>query len=181
MFLKIQHGKKLIEGFGRLHFHRYINDLIYEITEVIINRKGEIYEYVDEEIVLVWKLNTGIENANCIRTYFEIKNKASAAKEYFYEKIPRYSRVFGFPSLRKGDSGRNWRAKSEIKYHGDAMNTASRILGLANKENNFIASKDIIQNLKMPVIYEASSFGVFDLKGKANKIDLFTIREKEII
>lgn len=180
MFLKIRHGKKLIDSYGRLHFHRYINDLIFEITDIIINRKGEIYEYVDEEIVLIWKSDTGFENANCVRTYFELKDKASSRKAYFYEKyhvIPEFFASLHCGKVIRGEIGE---LKSAIKYHGDAMNTASRILGLTTEANDFLASSDILQKLTMPIIYDAASFGKFDLKGKVNKIELFTIREKEI-
>lgn len=180
MFIKIQQGKNIIESFGRLHYHRYINDLIFEMTDVILNRKGIIYEYVDEDIVIVWNLATGIEDANCLRTYFEIKDQITAKKLFFYEKyqiIPEFTAALHCGSVIRGEIGQ---LKSAIKYHGDAMNTSSRILELTASSHDILASAEIVEQLELPIIYQTQSYGTVDLKGKARKVNLFAIYEKEL-
>ncbi len=37
--------------------------------------KGQIYQYVGDEVVISWKDNKGFENANCIRCFFNVRQR----------------------------------------------------------------------------------------------------------
>lgn len=178
MFIKVRNAKKIVDILGRLDYHRYLNEVIFDLTDIAINRKANIHEYVEEDIVLVWNLTKGRENANCIRIYFEMKDKISTRKEYYFEKyriIPKLKASLHFGKVIQGEIGD---IKSDIKYHGDTMNTVSRILGVANDEDDFLASEEAIAKLELPVIYDSTEKGPVKLKGKARQVNLYSLKEK---
>ena len=181
MFIEIQKVKTIIEKIGRVRFFRYLNDIIFDITETVLFHKGEFYEYVENEILLIWNVKRGTENANCIRTFFEVQDIIGAKKITYFEKygfIPEFHASLHFGPMIRGEIGD---VKSEIKYHGDVMNTAARILGETNGENNILISSDLIEQIELPILYRKERLGKFDLKGKHQDIELFTLKENETI
>ena len=86
MFIKLKNTSAIIDKLGRLKFHEFLNELIYEISESLTAYKGEIYEYVDDQIIVNWKLNNGIPGANCVQSFFSSKNNLSSKKEKYQAK-----------------------------------------------------------------------------------------------
>lgn len=180
MFISIQNAKKIIEKIGRLEYHKFLKEIHYDITNYILYRKGEIYEYVDNELVLIWRRRNGLENANCIRLFFDIKNTIESEKINYYEKyniVPHILASLHVGTVIRGEIGD---IKSEIRYSGDAMNTAARILGQTSKEQELLVSTPLMDLLELPMIYEADNIGTVALKGKQKPLGLHSISEKEM-
>lgn len=179
MFIEIQKVKTIIEKIGRVSFFRYLNDFIFDITETVLFHKGEFYEYVENEILLVWNVKNGTEKANCIRTFFEIQEVIEAKKMTYFEKygfIPEFHAALHFGSVIRGEIGD---VKSEIKYQGDVMNTAARMLGETSRENNFLISADLMEQLTLPILYRKEELGKYDLRGKHQGIALYALKESQ--
>ena len=172
LFIEIQDVKATIKRIGRIDFFNFLNDIIFDASEIILHRKGDIYEYVENEILVTWDLDEGIDNANCIRTFFEIKEALEANKIYYYEHYgttPELRASLHAGVLIQGVIGE---VKSEIKYHGDVMNTAARILGKTNAEQNLMVSNYLADKIDLPSIYQRQNLGEFELKGKQRSVQL---------
>jgi len=181
MFIRIPHTNELIEKIGRLGFHIFLNEVIYDITEIILLRQGIIYEYVEGEFVLVWKTGKGLKDANCIRSFFEMRDKLAANREIYYEKyqfLPDLHASVHMGGVIVGEVGE---LKSEIKYLGDTMNTTSRILGETNEDQKFICSGTLLEKLNLPFIYSSGKLGEVNLRGKSVPVELYRLDEKELI
>ena len=76
MFLKLQESDNFIQTLGNLKFLQFFNEVIFDITNSIVFRKGIISSYIDDEILITWKTGNGVNDSNAIRTYFEIKEKS---------------------------------------------------------------------------------------------------------
>ena len=180
MFISIQDSKEIIEKIGRLKYHKYLKEIHFDITNLILYHKGIIYEYVDSDLVVLWKRREGLENVNCVRLFFDIKNKLEAEKIHFFEKygvIPDIRASLHLGTVIRGEIGD---IKSEIRYSGDAMNTAARILGQTSAENEFLASITLMERVNLPPIYKADYIGTVELKGKRYPLALEVIKEKEM-
>lgn len=178
MFLKIHYEPMLIEEIGRLSFLKFLNTTIYDITDIILLRKGMIYEYVENEIVISWKLKDGLKNFNCLNTFFEINDKLKTKESSYVEKYsdaPHFTASLHFDKITIGEIGE---VKSEIKYHGDAMNTASRILGITSSENTFLVSQKVLNLFESVPPFQTQDCGEFFLKGKVNPVRLFCIEKQ---
>jgi adenylate cyclase len=81
MFLDLKSSTTIAEKLGHIKYHNLLNDFIDDINDSIIFTKGEIYQYVGDEVTVSWTMKNGIENENCLRCFFniagEIENKSS--------------------------------------------------------------------------------------------------------
>ena len=66
--------------------------------------------------------------------------------------------------------------KKDLAMSGDTMNTAARICSACNELNQkFIMSKEFMENSDLKE-WQGESLGIVDLKGKAEGIELYSIR-----
>lgn len=180
MFINIPNSGKIVDKIGRLEFHQIINEIVYDITLPILNNFGIIYQYVEGEMVISWKMKDGLNNANAVRCFFDIKDTIHSKKEkYFntYGVTPDFKGALHCGKVIKGEIGF---FKSEIVYHGDVMNTTSRILGVCNKiTNELLISEQLFKLIKIPIIYSSDKCGSTKLKGKKEQLELISIKEMD--
>ena len=74
MFLDLRSSTSIAEKLGDVHYFNFIKDVFQHATPSILYSKGEIYQYVGDEIVISWKTYEGTENANCIQCFFNIQS-----------------------------------------------------------------------------------------------------------
>jgi adenylate cyclase len=71
-------------------------------------------------------------------------------------------------------------SKKEIVYHGDTMNTASRICGSAHiLDKSLLLSKSLFNNLEPNGEFEFEDLGKHLLKGKDDQVHLYSIKLKD--
>ena len=70
--------------------------------------------------------------------------------------------------------------KREIAYHGDAINTASRIQGLCNEfRAGCLISDDVLRNLKTIDGYQLISLGKRKLRGRKELLNIYAVKRIE--
>ena len=181
MFINIRDTDRIIKKLGSLRFHSFLKEFVADITESIISYKGKIYEYVDNQIIVIWDPKNGLLNANCIRAFFE-------AKERLREQKEKYFRNFGiFPKinvvLHRGDlvHGEIGYTKSNIVFSGDAMNTTSRVLEACNEQDKeIIITGELVSDIQLPMLYQSQFCGDYTPRGRLGKLEIYTVLEKEI-
>ena len=180
MFLQIANTANFLSELGRVRFNDFLNDFIFDITEPILAYRGEMYEYVEDQVVVVWNYKTGISNARCIRAYFEAKDELLIKKEKYVQKynmFPRIQAAYHAGSVIKGEIGV---VKSTIKYSGDLMNTTSRLLEqCVQNGKELLIEKKLKDGISLPVIFECEYTGSFVPKGKSQEIEFCSIKEKK--
>lgn len=85
MFLDLKGSTAIAEKLGEHQYFRFLKNLIGDVTSAILNTKGNIYEYVGDEIVIIWPLKMGLRNAYCILCFYEVR-KSLQQRHAFYEK-----------------------------------------------------------------------------------------------
>lgn len=179
LFIDIPYGKEVIERIGRIAYFRYLNDILFDVTEIILHRKAHIYEYVDSNILLSWDMEGGTTDANCVRCFFEMQQEIEARKITYYEKygfIPQFRASLHCGPVIRGEIGD---VKSQVKYHGDMMNTAARILGKTSSEHPLLISEELLRQLDLPVLYRSEPLGPFELRGKQRTVELHALFENK--
>ena len=179
LFLQIANTATILSKLGRVRFNDFLNDFVFDITEPIVAYRGEIYEYVDDQVIVFWNFKTGTSNAGCIRAYFEAKDELLMNKEKYVQKynvFPHIQAAYHAGPVIKGEIGV---VKSTIKYSGDLMNTSSRLLEQC-KENGkeLLIEKKLKDRISLPVIFESEMAGSFIPKGKSQEIEFYSIQEK---
>ncbi len=175
MFLNVTEFTGIAEQLGHIRYFELLNDFFKDIDEPIERHKGEIYQYVGDEVVVTWPLNAGVENANCLNCFFDIVSTIdNLSTEYIdkYDLVPSFKAGMHYGKVSTGTIGT---LKKEIIYTGDVLNTTSRIEGLCNMHGvNILLSKNLVDQLQDNQKYSSKRIGELILRGKSTKVTLFT-------
>jgi len=180
MFIKINMPETTVYDLSSNKYITFLNEIIFDITEVIVNYYGELYEYVDDTIVVSWPIKKGINNANCIRAYYESIYVLTEEKIKYLKKFgisPKLSAALHMGKTIRGELGD---VKSNIVYSGDVMNMTSRILDQCSIVNQpILISESLMHKIDLPEIYRLINCGDRTLRGKKESVALYAIGEKE--
>jgi adenylate cyclase len=179
MFLDLNDATTIAEKLGSKIYSSFLSDFFKDIDIAFTQTKGRIFQYVGDEVVVIWNLKTGLKNNNCIESYFLALNILEDKKEYYfnnYNTFPSFKASLHVGEVTITEIGVS---KKEIVYHGDTMNTASRICASAHKlGKNILISKELHGKLKSDTDIVFDDLGEHLLKGKDEKIHLFSIGTK---
>ena len=177
MFLDLRASTRIAEEIGEEKFFHFVRDFISDATQSIMKTKGQIYQYVGDEIVVSWRMDKGVENANCIDCFFKVKEKIHERKDYYLEKyglVPDFKAGIHYGYVMAGEMGV---VKKDIVFSGDVLNTAARIQSKCNELGvNILFSKFLLDRIGLKMgKFSAKRIGNIDLKGKSESVELYTI------
>ena len=176
MFLDLKSSTSLAEQLGHIRYSLLIQDCFYDLTEVVSKRKAQIYQYVGDEIVLTWKLGPGLKNQNCLNIYFDYDNVLKRKKEYYMDKyglVPEFKAGLDSGMITVAEVGE---IKKELAYHGDVLNSASRIQAMCNQYQSDVLLSERLKNQFNG--YREKGFdliGEFLLRGKNELMNVYRI------
>ena len=178
MFLDMKSSTTLAEKLGLKQYYSLLNTFFSEITEPVLTRKAEIYQYVGDEVVFTWTTKDGLKDANCIQLFFSIKNNVNNNREYYLDKygvVPQFKAGMHFGNVIVGQIGD---LKREIVYNGDVLNTTARIQELCNEYNKeLLISRKLLVRLKLSNEYKQESLGKVMLRGKETETHIYGITQ----
>jgi adenylate cyclase len=176
MFLDIKSSTRIAEQLGNLRYSNLLRDFFYDLGKPVLESKGEIYQYVGDEVVISWKLKEGMEHADCILCFFKIEEMVKQKEKYYKEQ---YGLVPGFKAGLHGGKVVTTQVgdiKSEIVYHGDVLNTAARIQELCNVYGSkLLVSDTLAGKLNLPNYLSLHGLEQVQLKGKEALTWLMTV------
>jgi adenylate cyclase len=173
MFLDLKSSTSLAEQLGHEAYLAFINEFFRDISGPVLDNAGEIYEYVGDEVVLTWKEERGLKNANCIRVFFDIDAIIEKRKQRYLDRfgvVPEYKAGVHMGEVMTAEIGD---LKKGLIFNGDVLNTGARIQAMCNElERRFVASKQLIQALVLPEDLSIEQLGAVTLRGKAEPVEL---------
>jgi class 3 adenylate cyclase len=176
MFLDIRSSTSIAERLGHLRYFGLLNDFFRDIAGPIENSRGQIYQYVGDEVVVNWTPENGLNNANCIACFFgieEVMERLAGQYEQKYGLVPTFKAGMHMGKVSTGTVGT---LKKEVIYTGDVLNTTSRIEGLCNKYNvRLLLSQNLADRLPADRRYATKSIGAIGLRGKSSEMHLMTV------
>lgn len=179
MFMDLKSATTIAEKLGEEKYFNFLNDTFKTATHGILSTKGEIYQYVGDEIVISWEKESGLKNVNCVNCYFEMVGLLNERSDYFKDKYgvqPEFKAGLHGGFVIAGEMGI---VKREIVYSGDVLNTASRIQSLCNEmDAEIILSEFLINLIKHELAeYDIESLGRITLRGKSEELEIFTLQQ----
>ncbi|ACF12618.1 putative adenylate/guanylate cyclase [Chloroherpeton thalassium ATCC 35110] len=178
MFLDLYASTTIAEKIGHYQYHQFLNELFTDISEPIWHNLGEIYQYVGDEVVITWPVQIGLKDAHCLKCFFEIRSVLKSKEAHYeaeYGFVPEFKAGLHAGKVIAGEVGE---LKTEIVFHGDTVNTASRIHSECSVyRRDFLISGDVLKLLQ-PYLkgqYDIEYIGHILLKGKENEIALYSI------
>lgn len=175
MFLDLKGSTAIAEKLGEHQYFSFLQKVYREITPVLIETMGEVYQYVGDEVVVSWTVPQGIKNINCIRCFKSIQQLLDDRKNL-------YTQLFGvIPIFKAGIHigrsvvGEIGVIKRDIAYSGDVLNTTSRIQSMCNELGaSLLVSEDLLDQLPKDRL-SPKSMGKIRLRGKARSITLYSL------
>lgn len=177
VFLDLRSSTTYAEQLGHIQYSRLVQDVFREITADVETFQAEIYQYVGDEIVLTWEMSERPDACrNAIRLCYAFRDRLREQAEAYRE---RYGLV---PDFKVGVSaGRVTAAevgvrKKEIAYHGDVLNTGSRIQEQCTRHGRFLlCSAAVADGLRGVDGFRVDAVGEVALKGKRSPVPLFSV------
>jgi adenylate cyclase len=182
MFIDMKDSTSIAENIGLDKYHLLIRKFFFDLSIVINKYKGEIYNYVGDEVIISWVINEKSKKKDYFQCYFDLVEIIKRHISIFYKE---YNVFVDFKTgMHVGNVivGEIGNFERQIVFLGDVVNTASRIQGECNKYNvPILISKEVIDELYIPDYITLDSHGRVKLKGKENRIEIFSvIKKKEV-
>jgi len=178
MFLDLRSSTTIAEKLGEERYFHFIKNVFKDVTPAILNARGEIYQYVGDEIVISWPMNTGIKDSNCLQCFFEIQLALSRQNSFYKENYdglqPEFKAGLHYGFVMAGEVGV---VKRDIAYSGDVLNTTARIQSMCNELGvNVLLSQFLLDKLALrPHLFNTKRVGEMLLRGKEQKVTLYTV------
>ena len=178
MFLDMKNSTSIAEKIGHVRYFQLLKLYYDTFTNAIIDRRGEVYQYIGDEIVISWPIKAGLNKANCINIYFDMKGAIDDKSKMFIDKfglVPDFKAGLHLGEVTTGEVGA---LKKEIVFTGDVLNASSRIQSLCNHyQKDLIISGDLYSQL----IEFKEKFEFLDesqVKGKKEIIKLYSLKSE---
>ncbi|WP_422859673.1 adenylate/guanylate cyclase domain-containing protein [Flagellimonas sp. S174] len=176
MFLDMRSSTTAAEWLGHIRYSKLIQDCFKDIS-VVIAHNAQIYQYVGDEAVLTWsKKSKNFRYEDCIDAYYAFAKRLEDRKEHYCKKyglLPEFKAGVHSGIVTVAEVGE---IKREIAYHGDTINMAARIQAQCNSyKENLLVSEDVVKNLDSEQDWDIEEKGIVMLKGKTNKVKIYSI------
>jgi adenylate cyclase len=179
MFMDLKSSTTIAEQLGHVTYFKWINQYYRDITEYILESKGDIYQYVGDEIIVTWDMDKGLENERCLECFYRIKKGMDKkAHEYIdrFGVVPQFKAGVHIGEVTTGEIGM---IKKDIIYSGDVLNTTARIQASCNSYGyDLLVSDRIAAAFHGLPNYQFQSLGVIYLRGKAKSVGLYAVESR---
>ena len=177
MFLDLKGSTTIAEKLSNKKYSSFIRDFFDDVSNAIILFRGEIYQYVGDEIIIVWPVRKG--NLNCILSFFKIIEIIGNKRNYYLSKyniIPEFKAGIHAGQVIVTEVGQQ---KKEIVYHGDVLNTTSRIQEKCNElDEKMLVSEELLHYVQLGNNFTLERIGAIEIRGKSSKLEVFSILSK---
>lgn len=176
LFVDIVGSTPLAERLGPVAANRFLGRVFQLASDPVDDHHGEVYQYVGDEMVITWKVTQGRLLARPLACYFAIEQALEdAAAEFTREfgSVPRLRGALHAGSVITGEVGGSRRA---IVFHGDVMNTTSRLENATRELGRpFLVSEDALILLDCKDAYKSVDLGPQQLRGRAAPLRVYAI------
>ena len=173
MFLHLKSSTSLAEELGHEAYLGLVNEFFRDISGPVLDSAGEIYEYVGDQVVLTWKEERGLKDANCIRVFFDIDAIIEKRKKQYLDRfgvVPEYRAGVHLGEVMTAEIGD---LKKGLVFNGDVLNTGARIQRECTRlGRRLVSSADLVDRLDLPDEWTAEAMGSVILRGKSEPTEL---------
>jgi len=177
MFIDLRSSTSIAEKLTEVKYSQLIRDCFIDFNYCLKRFPSlDIYQYVGDEVVVTSKWNSEKDVVNMVSLYYQFSAR-------LLKKSKHYNQNFLIdPFFKGGIHGGNVSVaeigslRRDIAFHGDVINTASRIQNLCNSlGKNLLISTSVFERYGEINDYKKTEIGLTELKGKEDKIHISSI------
>ena len=181
LFLDLEGSTQLAERLGSARYFEMLRRCVDDLTEPVLETEGEIYQYAGDEVVVTWRIEDGVREANCVRCFFAVRQAIARG-------ATRYERDFGaVPRFRGGlhggivTAGEIGDLRKQIVFVGDILNTAARLEEHAKRAGlELVASQALLDRVELPSHVGSTRCGELALRGKGSRVTAFGLSDPRL-
>jgi adenylate cyclase len=179
MFVDVRHSTRLAEQLGHERYSALLRDFFAAVSPPIHDAKGEVYQYIGDEVVIVWPGRHGADS--WISCFAGMRRAMGAGQREFeanYGVVPEFKAGVHTGDVVVTEVGTLQRAHV---YHGDVLNTAARIQAQCNEVGfDLLASEEALALASSQDRDGFVGLGALSLRGKEAAIEVFGLAESRI-
>jgi adenylate cyclase len=179
LFVDVAGSTPLAERIGADAVHRFLLEVFRLASDPIDDHRGEVHQYVGDEIVITWTVAEGRDGARPVACFFAIEQALALAApkfEHEFGTAPRLRAALHGGPVITGEVGGSRRA---IVYHGDVMNATSRIEeATRDLKRQFLVSGDAMERLADLGGFAVDDLGLQRLRGRAAAMRVYAVAAK---
>ena len=176
MFMDMKSSTAHAEVLGHIKYSALIRDCFLDINQALVKYRGEIYQYVGDEVVINWLLTPGFHATDALDFFFDCQLKFEHKKEYYVSKyglVPEFKAGLHFGMVTTVEVGD---IKREIAYHGDTINTAARIQSVCNQYGKTLLISEVVADMDLiRQKYRIEFVDSLALKGKEKPTSIYAV------
>lgn len=173
MFLDMKSSTTHAEKLGAGQYSKLVQDCFFDMTKAARLSNAEIYQYVGDEAIFTWR-TTDLNLKNSVQHFFQFRENLKQRSSYYrnqYGIVPEFKAGIHHGMVIRTQVGV---IRKSIAFHGDAINTASRIQGKCNDlGKDLLVSASVRDGLSD--LFPIQSVGCYQLRGKDCKVSLFSV------
>lgn len=174
MFLDLRSSTTIAEKLGHIKYSELIQDCFNDLS-IVRKQDAEIYQYVGDEAVLSWTVQSGLNNNNCLHAFYAFKDVLQQRANHYQKKYgltPFFKAGMNMGKVTVAEVGQ---IKKEIAFHGDTVNTAARIQGKCNELNSELLISESLEKQVNGNRFKREIIGQVALKGKQKEINIYAV------
>jgi adenylate cyclase len=176
MFMDMKNSTGIAEDLGHLTYSHFLQDVFKLLTDIVIDKKAEIYQFVGDEVVITWPSDLGYQNNNSLQFFYAFQAVLEANEPYFmsnYNAIPLFKAGIHKGIASVAEVGE---INTQIAYHGDVVNTTSRIQELCNRyDTNLLVSDSFMQGMENPLLNFQENAAEISLRGRSEPVVIYAL------
>lgn len=171
LFMDLKGSTMLAEKLGHHLYSALLQECYRDLTKTVLRHEAAIYQYVGDEVVLSWIYSGKNRQKDAsINTFFDYQFTLHQKREVYIQRFGEVPEFRGGIDLGPVTTIEVGDVKREIVYHGDVLNTASRLLEICkDRSNRLVISGEIGKNIdhKFRQIWSESIY----LRGKHEPVE----------
>ncbi len=179
LFLDLRGSTTIAEQLGHTRYSQFIRHCFHDLTDSVIRFQARVYQFVGDEVVLTWPGKNPAAERLSLGLFFAFRDRLEERQEW-------YQKTYGVsPEFRGGiDEGLVTASevgdiKREIAFHGDALNTAARLLELCREYDSPVLVSGRIQEVVAREREWLTEFqGDLTLRGKTESVAVYGVAER---
>ncbi|GJD93000.1 adenylate/guanylate cyclase domain-containing protein [Methylobacterium iners] len=179
LFLDLVGSTAYAEKHGDLAAQELLKAVFRAIAEPVRRHRGQVDDYVGDQVIISWPLMRGIEQARCVACVFAIRRTLSKDHDGWVTRfgvVPEMRAALHGGSVVTAEVGVD---RHKIAYFGDVMNTTARLEGLCRETGRDVLISDVVL-ARLPVLpdgIEAEALGTHRLRGRSGTMVVHALDE----
>ncbi|MET7247520.1 adenylate/guanylate cyclase domain-containing protein [Methylobacterium sp. EM32] len=179
LFLDLAGSTAYAERHGDIAAQELLTAVFSAIAEPVRRHRGQVDDYIGDQVIVSWPLARGVERARCVACVFAIRRALDADREGWLARfglVPELRAALHGGSVVTAEVGVD---RHKIAYFGDVMNATARLEGLCRETRRDVLISEAVLG-QLPLLPEGitvEALGSYQLRGRSESMAVHALAD----